>query len=115
MSKRISFDWDYVDKLSKKTIKNFETLDNARKTVEEINKSLPSCWEGVDANTFENSLNNFVQIMRADAAYLQFLGDYFDVASKTIGGTVTTHAEKFTRLDNEVDEKASISRRNLGR
>ncbi len=113
MTKSIKFDWAYVGDLSKKTVNVYETFSEARKNLENIYKSIPSCWEGVDANTFENSLNNYIEVIKADEAYFQYLGDFFDVSAKAIGGTVETHAEKFKRLDNELDDKKSVAMRSL--
>ncbi len=111
MAKSIKFEWDYVGNLGKKFLNNYETLNKSLNNINDINQSLSTCWEGVDANTFKNSLNNYVETVKTDAGYFQFLSDYFDVASKTIGGTVETHGEKFSRMDNEISDKADYSRR----
>ena len=56
MIKSIKFDWDYVNDLGKKTLNDYETLDRSLKNIDEIKQSISTCWEGVDANTFSNSL-----------------------------------------------------------
>lgn len=111
MSKSISFNWDEIRNLSKRTLENFEVLENSNQKIQEITKSLSSCWKGVDANTFENTMNNYIAELTADAKYFRYLGEYFDTAAKTINGTVDTYDDVMGRMENEIgDKKDQISR-----
>lgn len=105
MSKSISFNWDEIRNLSKKTLENYEVLENSNQKIQEITRSLSSCWKGVDANTFDITMNNYIAELKADTKYFRYLGEYFDTAAKTINGTVDTYDEAMGKLENEISNK----------
>ena len=106
MNGSINFNWNDINELGKSTLSNQEILAKSNKELQSITKDISSCWQGVDASAFENSMNNLLSILNADVEYFKYLSDYFGTASNTIGGTVDTYSEMMTRMGNDIENSS---------
>ena len=106
----MNFDWDNVKNLSKNTKDNYSKFEESRKKIIEIIDSLPECWEGLDASSFITSVKNYMEVLKSDTEYFDYLGDYFDKVSSNIGGVVETYGEKFTRIDDDLSRETKLLR-----
>ena len=105
MESSMNFDWDSVKNLGNSTKENFNKFEEARAKIIEIADSIPECWEGLDANAFVSSVKNYMEVLKSDTEYFDYLGDYFDKVSNNIGGVVETYGEKFTRIDEDLSRQ----------
>ena len=109
MGNNININWDNVRDLSRSTLENFNKFEESRQNIEKLVESIPECWEGVDANAFQSSLNNYTKALKNDTQYFEYLSTYFDNSSRRIGGTVGAYDEKFGRFERATsDNRRSV-------
>jgi uncharacterized protein YukE len=109
MGNNININWDNVRDLSRNTLENFTKFEESRQNIEKLVASIPECWEGVDSNAFQSNLGNYAKGLKNDTQYFEYLSNYFDNASKRIGGTVGIYDEKFGRFESATsDNRRSV-------
>ena len=110
MESSMNFDWDSVKNLGSNTKENFTRLEESRQNIINIVESLPECWEGLDANAYIQRVKNYMDVLKEDTEYFEYLGDYFDKVSTNIGGVVETYGKKFERIDEDLTRETKLLR-----
>ena len=101
MERKINVNWTEVKALGKRTEENVIKFEVARKKFQEIINSLPECWRGIDAENFKTSMNNYLNLLKEDTAYLIEWSMMFDKSSSKYKGHIEDGVKKMKSIEEE--------------
>lgn len=114
MGRKIIVNWKQLNNLSVDTTKNAEEFENIRSSIEDIMKSIESCWQGADSQEFIKQTTNYLESLKEDTAYLYSTADYFNRSAKRYNYGVDSGLTSVRNLEQNYIKQENNRFENIG-